>query len=137
VTTAEVALLTAAAVHLGFQATVTAVVYPALARVPPEQWPGAHRAHTRAITPLVVVVYGALVAAGGWALLSGPDRWMLVALAAIAVALLVTAAAAAPAHGRLGAGRDPHRIRGLLRADHIRAAAAAVALAAALLAVWT
>ena len=130
-TTPELALLTAAAVHLGFQATVTAVVYPALARVPAAQWPGAHRAHTRAITPVVVVVYGALVVAGGWALVDGPDRWTTVALAAVAVTLLVTAFGAAPAHGRLGDGHDPARIRRLLRVDRVRAAAALLTLAAA------
>jgi hypothetical protein len=131
VTTPELALLTAAAVHLGFQATVTAVVYPALARVPAAQWPGAHRAHTRAITPVVVVLYGALVTAGAWALVSGPDGWTAVALGAVAVTVLVTAFGAAPAHSRLGEGHDPARIRRLLRVDRIRAAAAMLALAAA------
>ena len=132
--TSELALVTAAAAHLGFQATVTAVVYPALARMPVEGWTAAHRAHSRAITPVVAVVYGALAAAGGWALLSGPDGWTIVALAAAATAVLVTAVVAAPAHGRLGAGHDPGLIRRLLRADRVRAAAAAVALLAAVLA---
>jgi len=132
VTNPELVLLTAAAVHLGFQATVTAIVYPALARVPAAQWGIAHAAHSRAITPVVVVVYGALALAGGWALLSAPGGWTLVALAALAVAVLVTAVAAAPAHGRLGRGHDPARIARLLRADRVRAVAAGVALAAAL-----
>jgi hypothetical protein len=136
VPTAEQALLTAAAAHLGFQATVTAVVYPALARVPAAQWAPAHRAHSRAITPVVAVVYGALAITGGWALLSGPGAWTLVALAATAVAVLVTAVAAAPAHGRLGAGHDPRRIRRLLRADRVRAVAAGAALIAACPAAW-
>ena len=131
-TTPDLALLAATAVHLGFQATVTAVVYPALARVRPAQWADAHHAHTRAITPVVVVVYGALVVTGGWALLSGPGAPTLVALAAVAAALLVTAFAAAPAHGRLGAGHDAGRIDRLLCADRVRAGAAAVAFAAAL-----
>jgi hypothetical protein len=134
VTTPEIVLLTAAAVHLGFQATVTAIVYPALARVPAAQWDAAHRAHSRAITPLVVAVYGALALAGGWALLAGPEAWTLVALAALSAAVLVTAFAAAPAHGRLGAGHDPDRIARLLRADRVRAAAATLALVAAVLA---
>ncbi len=134
--TPEAALLTATAVHLGFQATVTAVVYPALARVPSAQWAVAHRAHSRAITPLVAVVYGALTLAGGWALLSGANPWTLVALAATAVAMLTTALVAAPAHGRLSAGHDPQLTGRLLRADRVRAAAAAVALAAAALAAW-
>ncbi len=136
VTTPEAALLTATAVHLGFQVTVTAVVYPALARVPSGQWAVAHGAHSRAITPVVAVVYGALALAGGWALLSGPDAWTVVALTATAVAMLTTALVAAPAHGRLGAGHDPERIGRLLRVDRLRAAAAVVALAAAGLAVW-
>ncbi|MFG1992474.1 hypothetical protein ACGFJ7_21095 [Actinoplanes sp. NPDC048988] len=127
---AEIALLAAAAVHLGFQVTVTAVAYPALARVPPDQWGPAHRAHTRAITPVVVVVYGSLVVTGGWVLWSGPRVGAWVALAATAVALLATALAAAPAHGRLAGGRDPLVWRRLLRADLVRTLAAAVAVAA-------
>ena len=81
-------MLTAVAVHFGFQVTVTAIVYPALARVPAEQWTIAHQAHTRAITPVVAVVYGALAVSGGWALLSGPDGWTLVALVAVAATVL-------------------------------------------------
>ncbi|GAA0804986.1 hypothetical protein [Spirilliplanes yamanashiensis] len=131
-----VALLVAAAVHLGFQLTVTVVVYPALARVPAASWAAAHRAHTRAITPLVAVVYGGLGVAGGWAVLAGPGGWTLVALAGAAVAVLVTAVAAGPAHGRLGAGHDVQRIGRLLRADRVRAVAAVVAFAGAAVAVW-
>ena len=131
-TSAEIALLTTTAAHLGFQATVTAVVYPALARVPGAQWLEAHRAHSRAITPLVVVVYGSLLAAAGWALWAGPDAWTWVALAAGAAAMAVTAFAAAPAHGRLAGGHDPHRVGRLLRADRLRLIAAGVALIGAL-----
>jgi hypothetical protein len=134
--TSEAALLASTAAHFGFQATVTAVVYPALARVPAEQWPSAHRAHSRAITGLVVIVYGALVMTGGWALWSGPGAATLVALAATAVALAVTAAVAAPAHARLSTGPDPARIAALLRADRIRAVASAFALVAAAIAMW-
>ncbi|GAB2586709.1 hypothetical protein Aab01nite_51220 [Paractinoplanes abujensis] len=134
--TSETALLASAAAHFGFQATVTAVVYPALARVPAAQWPAAHRAHSRAITRLVVVIYGALVVTGVWALWSGFQAGKLVALAATAVAFTVTAAAAAPAHARLGAGHDPGRIATLLRVDRIRAGASAVALVAAAAALW-
>ena len=130
----RLALLAATAVHAGFQVTVTMLVYPALARVPAGGWAVAHAAHSRAITPLVVLVYGSLAAAGGWALLSGPDGWTLTALAASTVAVLVTAAVAAPAHGRLGRGHDPALIRRLLRADRIRAAAAVAAVAAAAIA---
>lgn len=124
---ADTALSVATAVHAGFQLTVTLVVYPALARVPAEQWQDAHREHSRAITPLVVVVYGLLVLAGAWALIDGPNGWTVVAVAAAGVALLVTATSAGPTHRRLGAGHDPAQIQGLLRADRIRAVAAVVA----------
>ena len=131
------ALLAATAVHFGFQLTVTVLVYPALARIPAGEWQLAHAAHSRAITPLVGLVYGGLLATGIRTLASGlPDPWTLVALAATAVAVLVTAAAAAPAHGRLAAGHDPDRITRLLRADRLRAVAATVAFVAAGLAVW-
>jgi hypothetical protein len=133
--TPATALVAATAVHTGFQLSVTTLVYPALARVPPGQWAEAHRAHSRAVTPLVVVVYGALAAAAGWVLLSGPYGWEWVALSAIAAAVLVTATVAAPAHGRLGGGYDGADIRRLLRADRIRTAAAVTALVATLVSV--
>lgn len=135
-TSAETYLIAATAAHLGFQATVTAVVYPALARVPPAGWAAAHHAHSRAITPLVAVVYGALLVACGWALWTDRSAATVVAVAATAAAMLVTAAAAAPAHGRLAGGHDPDRIHRLLRVDRLRAVAAAIALVAALAATW-
>jgi hypothetical protein len=135
VTSAGTTLLTVTAVHFGFQATVTALVYPSLARIPTEHWASAHQAHSRAITPLVALVYGALAIAGGWALLSDPDLWTLMAVAAITVTFLVTAIAAAPAHGRLGSRHDTQQVRHLLQIDRIRTAAAAIALTAAAVAV--
>jgi hypothetical protein len=132
--TPSTALVAATAVHAGFQLTVTTLVYPALARVPPGQWVEAHRAHGRAITPLVAVVYGGLAVTGGWILLSGPYGWEWVALSAIAVAVVITAVVAAPAHGRLGGGHDRAGIRRLLRADRARTSAAVIALVAALVA---
>lgn len=134
--TAPVALVAATALHLGFQATVTTVVYPALARVPAGDWQAAHRAHSRAISPIVVVVYGALVTAGGWALWAAADGWTWVAVAAAGAAMLVTATVAAPAHQRLGSGRDRRIVDRLLRADRVRTAAAVLALAAAVAALW-
>lgn len=128
------ALLTATAVHAGFQVTVTTLVYPALARVPADRWTAAHDAHSRAITVLVAVVYGALAVTGGWALLSGPGGWTLAAVAALA-ATAVTTALAARLHGRLGAGHDDDLIGRLLRVDRVRAATAVLALGAAALAV--
>ena len=133
--TPETALLAATAVHFGFQTTVTALVYPALNQVPAHQWATAHRVHSRAITPIVAVVYGTLALAGWWALLSEPDTWTLISLAAIAVTVLLTATAAAPAHGHLAAGHDQQRLRRLLRVDRGRAAAATLAFLAAALAI--
>ena len=130
---ADTAFAVATAVHAGFQLTVTVVVYPALARVRAEQWQDAHRAHSGAITPLVVVVYGLLVLTGAWTLIDGPSGWTVVAVVAAGVALLVTATSAGPTHRKLGAGHDPAQIRGLLRADRIRAVAAVVAAVGAAL----
>jgi hypothetical protein len=133
VTGSEVALVAATAAHAGFQVTVTGLVYPALARVPADRWGAAHRAHSRSITGLVAMIYGALAVAGGWAVLSGPDGWTLAACAALA-ATAVTTCFAARIHSRLGAGHDLGRVRSLLHVDRVRAATALLALAAAALA---
>lgn len=129
-------LLLAAAAHLGFQLTVTLVVYPALADLPPERWAPAHDSHSRRITPVVALVYAGLVLATGAALLSA-DVGAGVAIAAAAAAACVglTAAVAAPTHARLGHGHDPALVRRLLLADRLRLVAATVCLVGALLAV--
>jgi len=126
------ALVAATAVHLGFQLTVTLLVYPAFRGVPSPEWPRYHRAHARRITPVVAVVYGAVVAAGAWLLLTGeagPAAY--VAVAASAVALGATALLAAPAHGRLSEQRSERDLTLLLRADRVRLAAAVAAAVAA------
>ena len=127
-------LLTASAVHLGFQLTVSVIVYPALADAPQARWPEVHEAHTRRITPVVVLVYGLLAVACGWAVLTGPDGWTTVSVAAAAVAGLLTAFGAAPAHGRLGRGWSRELLDRLLRIDRARAVAAAAGAVAAFLA---
>ena len=129
---AEAALAVAAGVHLGFQLTVTAVVYPTVAATPAHRWRAAHDAHSRAITPVVVVVYGALVAAGGWAAASGPGPWTWVALAGAAASMGCTAVVAAPTHGRLATEHQPRLVRRLLVADRVRTTGAVVALLGAL-----
>jgi len=130
---ASVALLAAAFLHLGFQLTVTAVVYPALVRAP--DWSAAHGSHTRRITPLVVVVYGALVVGAGWALIATwLDGWTVIAVAAAAVAVATTAVVAGPTHGSLAAGRDDALTRRLVAADGVRTVAALIAAVAALVA---
>jgi hypothetical protein len=136
VSPAAASFVGATALHLGFQLTVTLVVYPALARA--ESWERAHAAHTRAITPLVVAVYAALVGSSAWVLVErGTGGWMTVAIAGAGVSLLVTALVAGPAHGRLSSGRDPKLLRRLVVADLVRTAAALVAVVAAFVGVTT
>jgi len=131
----NVALLAATGVHAGFQATVTVLVYPALARVRVEDWSTAHDAHSRSITPLVAVVYGAAVVSAGGALRQSPGAaGVWVAALGTAGAVLVTATAAAPTHGRLGRGRTPELVARLLVADRVRLGCAVLALAGAVVA---
>ncbi len=130
-----VGLLAAAALHAGFQLTVTLLVYPALAATPAPEWTDVHRRHSRRITPLVGVVYLAVVVAAAAALLGAPGPAVVTAVAASGATLGLTAFVAAPVHGRLGAGRDPALLRRLLRADRLRSLTALVALASAAVAV--
>ncbi|WP_148613487.1 hypothetical protein [Nocardioides rubriscoriae] len=127
----EVAFALVAAAHAGFQATVTALVYPALVEVGPAAWDVAHAHHSRRIVPLVAVLYAGLVATGVALVVHGPGVLGWVGLAGVAVALATTAVAAAPLHGRLRADTDDLRAR-LLVVDRVRCAGAVVgALAAA------
>jgi hypothetical protein len=132
-TTPETVLVAATAAHAGFQVTVSAVVYPALTRA--RDFDRAHRAHTRAITPVVVVVYAGLVAACAWAIVDGIQGiGTVLALVGAAVSLATTALVAAPTHGRLAHGRDEMLLRRLSVADLVRTAGALLAVAGALLA---
>jgi len=124
-------LLAAAALHAGFQLTVTAIVYPALASTPDDDWPRAHARHSRRIAPLVALVYGAAVVACALAATADPSPGTWVALAGTAVAIMVTATVAAPLHGRLDT-RDPALLARLLAADRVRCVSACLALAGAL-----
>ncbi len=131
---AEVGFALAAALHAGFQLTVTVLVYPALASRDAAEWGAAHARHSRGITPLVGVVYLALVVAGAALVVAGPDAVGWVALAASAAALAITATLAAPLHGRLDS-RDDARVARLLVVDRWRCAAAVVGALAAVVAV--
>lgn len=130
------ALALAAALHAGFQVTVTALAYPALAAVPADRFAAAHDAHSRRIVPLVGLVYLALLGAGAWVLAAAPlGVAVWAALAAEGATLLVTAALAAPLHGALGGrGPDPALLRRLLVVDRGRAALSVAGLVAAVLA---
>ena len=127
-----VALLTATGAHAGFQATVTGLVYPALAGVRAEDFAAAHDAHSRRITPLVAVVYGVAVVASAGALRQSPgSTGVRLAATGTAGAVLVTAAVAAPTHGHLGRRRTPQLVARLLVADRVRLGCAVLALAGA------
>ena len=134
--TAVEALLAACALHLGFQAVVTAVVYPALFDVPADRFLAAHAAHSRRITIVVAPVYALLALGCLDVLVAGPRSLpALVSVAAAAVAAGVTGFAAVPAHGRLAReGRSDDAQRTLRVADRVRCAAAIVAAIGALVA---
>jgi hypothetical protein len=122
--------------HLGFQLTVTALVYPALARVDPQKWSRAHDAHSREIVPLVVLTYAALLTTVAWSLVTAPlSGGLVLSAAGTALTFATTAFVAAPTHARLGReGRSDGAIHRLLLADRVRAAGAVLATAGALLA---
>ncbi len=128
-------LAVAAAAHAGFQLTVTAVVYPALVAVPAMDWTRAHAAHGRAITPLVVLTYGALLTAVAWSLWSQPSNAAVwVCASGTALSMSTTAFVTGPTHGRLAHHREAHLLRRLTVSDRVRAVGALVAFAGAALA---
>lgn len=132
----QTAFALASLLHLGFQATVTVLVYPALARVGRlhrDEWRVAHDRHSRGIAPLVAVVYGALLASGIWVLTGHVSAWEAVAGAGAVGAALTTALGAAPTHGRLDTP-DPVLLHRLLVLDRVRLAWAALGAVAAALA---
>lgn len=132
---ASLLFLLAAGVHAGFQLTVTALVYPALSRVPADRWASEHARHSRAIVPLVGIVYVLLAGAVIWLLL-GDHTGSTYAGAIVAAAIAaVTAFGAAPIHGRLIL-RDEDLIGHLLRIDQVRALLAVLLVAIAASAVW-
>ena len=130
----SVVLVAATAVHAGFQLTVTCLVYPALARVGPTEFARAHAAHSRAIVPLVGLVYGAAVVAVVGTVVGAPRSVLAWSAAgATAGAVLVTAFRAAPLHGRLGRhGPEPDLVRSLILTDRVRTLFALLALVAAM-----
>ena len=136
--TALLVLSVAAAAHLGFQLTVTLLVYPALARVDEVHWASAHQRHSTAIIPLVAVVYGGLALASGWALVAAPaDPAVVTAVSAAGATILLTATIAGPTHGQLGRQGPRHRLlQRLRRVDRLRVLTAGVCAAAACWAAW-
>jgi len=128
---ASTAFLVSVSVQAGLLATVTAVVYPALARVRASHWRQAHDRHRRSIALLVTVTYVAVAGTGAWWL---AVDWSTPAAVAVALALLsmaVTALLAAPLHRRL-VRRDDALIDRLLRVDRVRTALGVAAVAVAI-----
>lgn len=129
-------LLLVAGAHLGFQLTVDLVVYPALAEVGSEGWSRAHAGHSRRITPVVAAIYPPLVLLLGWTVVERPGEvgtWIAVAGGLLAV--VTTAAVAAPTHGRLASATATDRTALLHRldlADRMRTLGALVCAAGAL-----
>ena len=128
------ALVAATALHLGFQLTVSLVVYPALVRTPADAWRERHTHHSRSIAPLVALVYGALLVACAGALVRAPDAGAVLAALASLATIAVNGAVAAPLHGRLArTGPDPGLLARLRVADLARTALAGIALIGAVL----
>ena len=131
---ADAVLVAATALHAGFQLVVTALVYPALADTSAAEWPVRHAAHTRRITPVVVLVYGSVIVALVLVALDGLDLARGLVLAASVTGFALTAFVAAPAHGRLGRGWDERVMHRLVVADRLRLLVAVVAAVAAVVA---
>jgi hypothetical protein len=132
---AGAAFLTAAAVHAGFQATVTSVVYPTLSHVRPAHWRQAHDRQVRAVRPLVLGSYVALAATAVWWLVVDWSVLAAVAVALAGLAMAVTVLVAVPAHRRL-VRRDEQALTRLLAADRARTLLAFASVACALVALF-
>ena len=133
---AATAFLVSASVHAGFVATITLLVYPALARVRATHWRQAHDRHRRSIVPMVAVTYVAVAGSGAWWL---AVDWSTLALVAVVLALLsmtVTFVLAAPLHRKL-VRRDDGMIDRLIRVDRMRTVFAVAAVVAAVAGVLT
>lgn len=126
-TAPDAALAAATALHLGFQLTISAVTYPALLSTCDEAWAATHADHGRRITPVVAIVYAAVLGALSWALSSDPTPGVILATLGSALSLSTTAFVAAPTHSALASGRTPRQVRRLRSADALRTAGALVA----------
>lgn len=128
--------LAAAAAYAGFQWTVQVVVYRQFSAVPPDAFADYELSHQRRISYLVGPLFAALVGTVGWLIVDPPPSiaWWATLLAGAAVALIlgVTAFGAVPRHRRLSVGWDAAAYHGLLRADLVRTLAATAVLVLAL-----
>ena len=120
--------LLATAAYAGFQTTVQVLVYRQFPAVPADAFPAYEAEHSRRITPLVGVLFGACGVTTALLLVRRPAHvplaGLLVSAVLFAVVLGATALLAVPEHRRLARGFRPDAFRRLLRADLIRTAAA-------------
>ncbi|WP_375502284.1 DUF1772 domain-containing protein [uncultured Jatrophihabitans sp.] len=120
--------LLATAAYAGFQLTVQVLVYRQFPAVPADAFPGYEAAHSRRITPLVGVLFGACALTTAALLAVRPESVPLAGIAVsaglFATVLVVTGLLAVPEHRRLGAGFESVAFRRLLRADLVRTVAA-------------
>jgi hypothetical protein len=84
------------------------------------------------VLSVVAVLVLALLAVAGVVVTGTWQVGTLTSVAATGLAMLVTMAVAAPAHGRLGRGRGERDLATLLAADRVRLGAAVLAAVAAL-----
>jgi hypothetical protein len=117
---ATLAYAVSAGAYAGFQLTIRFVVYPQFARVPSQAFPPYERAHQRAVTPVVGVLFGALAVTSVLVVASGSRGPGVVAPALLAALLLVTALGAVPQHRVLDDGFDVRAHRRLLAWDTAR-----------------
>jgi hypothetical protein len=134
VSAATAAYVVAASAYAGFQWLVHLVVYRSYDLVPADAFPAFERAHTRRITPLVVVLFGLLLIATASLLVVGRRDVGIAAAALLAALLGLTLVGAVPAHGRLVQRYDSEVLRRLLRVDAARTGIATLQLALAVVA---
>ncbi|MEZ6195333.1 MAG: hypothetical protein R3F20_06370 [Planctomycetota bacterium] len=126
-----------AAFHCGLIWTIQVVHYPLLRRVPAEDFPAYHAAHTRAITWIVAPTMTSELVLALW--LAHRDRDLdsrvVWAAALVVIVWAATIVFQVPQHARLARGRDEATLRALVRTNLIRTAAwtARAALLGALL----
>lgn len=127
--------LAAACAYAGFQTTIAVLVYPQLAAVgrsAPTMFASHEARHSTRTAIVVGPLFAALVAATGWLVVSEPTSVLAWAAAACtAVVLGVTALAAVPRHDRLHRGFDAAVMARLQQVDAVRAVAALVQVALA------
>ena len=137
--------LAAAWVMAGLIWVIQVVHYPLFDRVAPDRFVDFEAEHARRITLVLAGPMPLQLVLALWLAASPPGGvgrgLVLVNLAAVGLALVVTAAVSAPLHGVLGRGFDPAAHRRLVATNLVRtaawtaAAASATAIAASALAV--